>query len=650
MPLDAYRRKRDFSKTAEPAGGSPAPADRVTAGRFVVGRHRASRLHYDLRLEMDGVLASWAVPKGPSLDPDVKRIAIHVEDHPIEYFDFEGTIPRGEYGAGDAIVWDWGTYEPEAPTLDPGRSIADGELKFRIFGQKLRGRFTLVRTRGTSGSASSGGVRRRSAAEPESDRDGEPWLLIHKRDADAVPGWEPEDHRESVMTGRTNEEVAAGLAPRFEVAPPGEPAVARGGRSRGGAVSGLHRADAGDPGHDRVRQPGLAVRDQVGRLPGRGGGSRRSGLAPYPQRQGRRNVLSGPAQPAGLDHGRRGRRRRRGGRPGPGGHAQLRPPPGAPRGQVRLGDWVRRTKSAPPARAGRTAAAGRPRRSSTRPSTCSTSMACRSSRCPSRSASGCSGRSSATAPTSATRPTSSAPGLPSWPRRRRGTWRGSWPRSAARPTSPGGGSRRWLKLKHRPEQEFVIGGYLPGEGNARDLGSVIVGLLRGRGVALCRTGRQRLRSGRPGCRMRDLLEAARPGAPAFDPPPPRRPRPARGRLDRAGRRHPGRLLELDAGRRHPPALVQGLRARPGPRALSAGSGPVDSAPRDRTMQAPRASAAAAASKTPRPKTARDRTTRARRARSPRSRPDLASADRRPTSSQPSTRCRPRASGRSAASS
>ena len=93
------------------------------------------------------MLASWAVPKGPSLDPTVRRMAIHVEDHPIEYLDFEGTIPRGEYGAGDAIVWDWGTYEPEAPTLDPAASIASGELKFRIFGQKLRGRFTLVRTR-----------------------------------------------------------------------------------------------------------------------------------------------------------------------------------------------------------------------------------------------------------------------------------------------------------------------------------------------------------------------------------------------------------------------------------------------------------------------------------------------------------------------
>jgi bifunctional non-homologous end joining protein LigD len=217
MPLDAYRRKRDFSKTAEPAGGAPAPLDRVLAGRFVVGRHRATRLHYDLRLEIGGVLASWAVPKGPSLDPAVRRMAIHVEDHPIEYLDFEGTIPRGEYGAGDAIVWDWGTYEPEAPTLDPAASIAAGELKFRIYGQKLRGRFTLVRTRPSS---SAGGRRKSGPAEPESDRDGDPWLLIHKQDADAFPGWDAEDLPASVRTGRTNDEVAAGLAPRFEASPP----------------------------------------------------------------------------------------------------------------------------------------------------------------------------------------------------------------------------------------------------------------------------------------------------------------------------------------------------------------------------------------------------------------------------------------------
>ena len=198
MSLEQYLRKRDFSRTPEPTGdGSIAtPAAVPGAGRFVVQRHRARRLHYDFRLEIGGVLVSWAVPKGPTLDPAVKRGAFKVEDHPLGYYDFEGTIPKGEYGGGDVIVWDWGTFEPEL-TDDPAASVAAGELKFALRGAKLNGRFTIVKTAGRAGAVG-------DAADD--------WLLIKKRDDYAVDGWNPETHPESVKTGRTNDQVAAGVA------------------------------------------------------------------------------------------------------------------------------------------------------------------------------------------------------------------------------------------------------------------------------------------------------------------------------------------------------------------------------------------------------------------------------------------------------
>ncbi|HEX3489458.1 MAG TPA: DNA polymerase ligase N-terminal domain-containing protein [Streptosporangiaceae bacterium] len=223
--LGTYQRKRDFDRTPEPAGQPPQPG----AGeqrRFVVQRHRARRLHYDLRFEIGGVLVSWAVPKGPTLDPNVRRIAIHVEDHPIEYLEFEGVIPAGGYGGGDVIVWDLGTWEPHE-TDDPAAAVAAGEFHVDMTGDKLRGRFILVRT----GPAEAAGK--------------EQWLLLHKHDDDAVPGWDPEDYPRSVLSGRTNDEVKADPERMWRSdLPPSEASVAIG---RGGSTAAARPRQAPGP-------------------------------------------------------------------------------------------------------------------------------------------------------------------------------------------------------------------------------------------------------------------------------------------------------------------------------------------------------------------------------------------------------------------
>jgi bifunctional non-homologous end joining protein LigD len=184
MKLAEYRRKRDFKVTSEPAGGETRAGSRV----FVIQKHSATRLHYDLRLEMDGVLKSWAVPKGPSLDPSVKRLAIHVEDHPFEYRKFEGQIPAGQYGAGDVIIWDRGTYEIEG-AVGGAEQLAKGDVKFTLHGEKLQGSFALVKLR-------------------HSERQNE-WLLIKHRDEFADAVWNIDEHGESVVSGRAVQSAKA---------------------------------------------------------------------------------------------------------------------------------------------------------------------------------------------------------------------------------------------------------------------------------------------------------------------------------------------------------------------------------------------------------------------------------------------------------
>ncbi|HUQ93049.1 MAG TPA: DNA polymerase ligase N-terminal domain-containing protein [Bryobacteraceae bacterium] len=148
MSLKVYRKKRDFEITPEPKGTDDSK-ETARSLKFVVQKHQASRLHYDFRLEWKGVLLSWAIPKGPSLEPSVKRLAMQVEDHPIEYGGFEGVIPEGEYGGGTVMLWDRGTWVPEVESVD--QSLETGDLKFTLKGKKLKGSWVLVRTRGRYG-------------------------------------------------------------------------------------------------------------------------------------------------------------------------------------------------------------------------------------------------------------------------------------------------------------------------------------------------------------------------------------------------------------------------------------------------------------------------------------------------------------------
>jgi bifunctional non-homologous end joining protein LigD len=192
--LAEYKKKRKFDKTREPG---PTKKRTKTGRIFVIQKHRATQLHYDFRLEADGVLKSWAVPKGPSLDPSVKRLAMQVEDHPVDYAKFEGVIPEGEYGGGTVMVWDYGTYEPE--TDDVSAALRKGELKFTLDGQKLKGSWVLVRTR---------------------DRQ---WLLIKHRDYYTTDEDVTELAPASIFTRRTLAEIAEDEGGNVKKAATGDP-------------------------------------------------------------------------------------------------------------------------------------------------------------------------------------------------------------------------------------------------------------------------------------------------------------------------------------------------------------------------------------------------------------------------------------------
>ena len=193
MALDEYAAKRRFDNTPEP----PPSAKKSKQGAkpyFCVQRHDATRLHYDFRLEMDGVLKSWAVPKGPSLDPTLKHLAAFVEDHPVAYGGFEGNIPAGNYGAGSVMLWDRGWWELLGDGVPADAQMARGDLKFRLHGEKLNGDYALVLMKGRG--------------------KGNEWLLIKKRDEFAEEGWDVENHAQSVLSGRTQAEIAGNLPAR----------------------------------------------------------------------------------------------------------------------------------------------------------------------------------------------------------------------------------------------------------------------------------------------------------------------------------------------------------------------------------------------------------------------------------------------------
>jgi bifunctional non-homologous end joining protein LigD len=203
MSLEKYKEKRNFKVSPEPSGNAHAGSSSKRDLLYVIQKHRASQLHYDFRLEFKGVLLSWAVPKGPSLDPSVKRLAMHVEDHPLEYGNFEGVIPEGEYGGGTVMVWDNGDWIPESDDVEA--AIEKGDLKFKLEGKKLRGSWVLVRTRGFGS---------------KSDKS---WLLIKHRDRYASDRDITVSQPDSVLSKRLLADIARDNGGDVEKAATGDP-------------------------------------------------------------------------------------------------------------------------------------------------------------------------------------------------------------------------------------------------------------------------------------------------------------------------------------------------------------------------------------------------------------------------------------------
>jgi bifunctional non-homologous end joining protein LigD len=203
MSLKTYREKRDFKISPEPSGETRAAAQSETALQYVVQKHRATQLHYDFRLEWNGVLLSWAVPKGPSLDPSVKRLAMHVEDHPLDYGGFEGVIPEGEYGGGTVMVWDNGEWVPESDDVEA--ALKKGDLKFTLRGKKLKGSWVLVRTHGFGGSGDKS------------------WLLIKHKDQFASTEDIAAEKPRSVLSRRLLADIARDGGGNVEKASTGDP-------------------------------------------------------------------------------------------------------------------------------------------------------------------------------------------------------------------------------------------------------------------------------------------------------------------------------------------------------------------------------------------------------------------------------------------